>query len=288
VNHLKWGKFLLIFISALVLLLLPIFYFQSDSKETGHNETQTTTASTNEQPDNTTEENGNNEDGNEKANTTIDPKADYWGVDSASYTTEELYACVNENFGKPTVWGRYLGTIDGVSSGLTTEEVEYLHANGVKILLINNQFNNATGYENGVEQANIGISLAGELNAPEGVAIFADIEPNYPVDSAFIQGWFDTMMGSPYEPGIYGVFSPDSALVEAYQVSINENQEIQNKVILWTAYPHVDVTTQANAPANAAEAPEGSLLYGWQYGIDAATCNIDTNLFKGSLFDFLW
>ncbi|MGI8387317.1 glycoside hydrolase domain-containing protein [Robertmurraya sp. P23] len=287
-NHLKWGNFLLIFISALVLLLLPIFYFQSDSNETGHNQSETTTANTNEEQNNTTEENGNNEDGNEKANTTIDPNADYWGVDSASYTTEELYACVNENFGKPTVWGRYLGTIDGVSSGLTTEEVEYLHANGVKILLINNQFNNATGYENGVEQANIAISLAGELNAPEGVAIFADIEPNYPVDSAFIQGWFDTMMVSPYEPGIYGVFSPDSALVEAYQASKNENQGIQNKIILWTAYPHVDVTTQANVPANTAEAPEGSLLYGWQYGIDAATCNIDTNLFKGSLFDFLW
>lgn len=287
-NHLKWGNFLLIFISALVLLLIPIFYFQSDSNESSQNQNEATTVSTKEQQNNNKEENENNEDGNEKANTTIDPNADFWGVDSASYTTEELYACVNENFGKPSVWGRYLGTIDGVSSGLTIEEVEYLHSNGVKILLINNQFNNATGYENGVEQANIGISLAGELNVPEGVAIFADIEPNYPVDSAFIQGWFDTMMNSPYEPGIYGVFSPESALVDAYQASINENQEIQNKVILWTAYPHIDVTTQANAPENAAEAPEGSLLYGWQYGIDAATCNIDTNLFKGSLFDFLW
>lgn len=279
---------MLIFISALVLLLIPIFYFQPDSNETSQNQNDAITASTNEKQNNTKEENGNNEDGNETANTTNDPNTDYWGVDSASYTTEELYACVNENFGKPTVWGRYLGTIEGVSSGLTKEEVEYLHSNGVKILLINNQFNNATGYDNGVEQANIGISLAGELNVPEGVAIFADIEPNYPVDSAFIQGWFDTMMNSPYEPGIYGVFSPDSALVESYQASINENQEIQNKVILWTAYPHVDVTTQANAPENAAEAPEGSHVYGWQYGIDAAACNIDTNLFKGSLFDFLW
>lgn len=285
-NHLKWGNFLLIFISALFVLLIPIFYFQSDSNETSQNDA--TTVSTKEPQINNKEENKNNEDGNEKANTTIDPNADHWGVDSASYTTEELYACVNENFGKPSVWGRYLGTIDGVSSGLTIEEVEYLHSNGVKILLINNQFNNATGYENGVEQANIGISLAGELNVPEGVAIFADIEPNYPVDSAFIQGWFDTMMNSPYEPGIYGVFSPESALVDAYQASINEKKEIQNKVILWTAYPHIDVTTQANAPENAAEAPEGSLLYGWQYGIDAAACNIDTNLFKGSLFDFLW
>lgn len=285
-NHLKWGNFLLIFISALFLLLIPIFYFQSDSNETSQNDA--TTVSTKEPQINNKEENKNNEDGNEIANTTIDPNADHWGVDSASYTTEELYACVNENFGKPSVWGRYLGTIDGVSSGLTIEEVEYLHSNGVKILLINNQFNNATGYENGVEQANIGISLAGELNVPEGVAIFADIEPNYPVDSAFIQGWFDTMMNSPYEPGIYGVFSPESALVDAYQASINEKKEIQNKVILWTAYPHIDVTTQANAPENAAEAPEGSLLYGWQYGIDAAACNIDTNLFKGSLFDFLW
>lgn len=242
----------------------------------------------NKQQNKTIEKNKYNEEGSDKANTTINPNADYWGVDSASITTEELYNCVQSNFGKPSVWGRYLGTIDGVSHGLTKEEVEYLHANGVKILLINNQFNNATGYENGVEQARTGISLASEIQAPEGVAIFADIEPDYPVDSAFIQGWFEAMMASPYKPGIYGVFSPESALVEAYQASVYENQEIQSKVILWTASPHVDVTSQANAPENSAEAPEGSLLYGWQYGINAETCNIDTNLFKGSLFDFLW
>ncbi|WP_157077367.1 hypothetical protein [Robertmurraya korlensis] len=51
----KWGNFLLIFICALILLLIPCFYFQSDSNETSHKQYETTTASTNEQQNKITE-----------------------------------------------------------------------------------------------------------------------------------------------------------------------------------------------------------------------------------------
>ncbi|MGR3762500.1 hypothetical protein [Rossellomorea sp. NS-SX7] len=46
----------------------------------------------------------------------------------------------------------------------------------------------------------------------------------------------------------------------------------------------VGITTLADAP----EAPDNSLALGWQYGIDAEACNIDTNLFDRDLFDVLW
>lgn len=36
---------------------------------------------------------------------------------------------------------------------------------------------------------------------------------------------------------------------------------------------------EENAPDFDVDAPEGSMAYGWQYGIDAETCNIETNLF---------
>ena len=209
----------------------------------------------------------------------------YWGVDSASYTDENLYQCVEENFGQPEVWGRYLGTIEDVSEGLDANEVNYLHENDARILVIYNHFNDATGYDQGVEEAKKAITYAEDLGIPKGVAIFGDIEPSYPVDSAFIEGWFDTLSASAYEPALYGVFNEDSSLSKAYNAT---NQDIQKSTVIWTAYPQEEITTKENAPAYNPQGPSDSLLYGWQYAIDAEQCNIDTNLFSEKILDYLW
>ena len=63
-----------------------------------------------------------------------------WGVDSAAAVTEALYRCVVENFGHPDFWGRYLNTIPNISDGLTSEEIMYLKNQGIKIMLIYNNF----------------------------------------------------------------------------------------------------------------------------------------------------
>src|SRR5690625_939988 len=77
----------------------------------------------------------------------------YWGVDSASYTDEDLLQCVQDNFGQADVWGRYLGDIEGVSQGLDPDEVSRLHENDIRILVIYNHFSEATGYDHGVNEA---------------------------------------------------------------------------------------------------------------------------------------
>src|SRR5699024_6856939 len=112
-----------------------------------------------------------------------------WGVDSASLTTENMLACVEDNFGSPEVWGRYLGDKEDVSRGLTSEEIDLLHANEIKILLIWNHFTDGTGYDHGQNQAEEAIAMAQDMGVPEEVAIFANVEPIYPIDAAFIQGW---------------------------------------------------------------------------------------------------
>ncbi|WP_257391435.1 glycoside hydrolase domain-containing protein [Cytobacillus gottheilii] len=211
-----------------------------------------------------------------------------WGVDSASLTTNDLLSCVRENFGDPAIWGRYLGEKEGVSAGLTSEEVQLLQNEGIEILVIWNHFTDATGYENGQNEARQAIEEAQQLGIPEGVAIFADIEPNYPVDAEFIQGFYEGMSESSYVPGVYGVFDSEQALFTEYTAAAENNAELQNDLILWTASPQEGITTEENAPAYNPEAPEGSLVYGWQYGLDAQTCNIDTNLFRGELSDYLW
>lgn len=240
----------------------------------------------------TTESNGTsgtkeNGTANEKEKGTSNEKI-IWGVDSASLTTSEMLSCVRENFGEPAIWGRYLGEKEGVSTGITKEEIELLHSNEIQILPIWNHFTDATGYENGKNEAKAAIQLAEEMGIPDGVAIFADIEPDYPVDSEFVKGWFEVMNDSPYEAGIYGIFDPDRELTVAFNQAAENVEGLLDNTYLWTAAPNIGITTQTNAPAYQPEAPENALLAGWQYGIDAEACNIDTNLFEGSLTDVLW
>ncbi|TRZ38197.1 DUF1906 domain-containing protein [Niallia circulans] len=244
---------------------------------------------------NSSNENSSNEEqateeeaSNENNNSSEEEPVYIWGIDSASETTEEFYACVNENFGNPKVVARYLGHNEGVSAGLTSAQIDLIHENDADVLLIHNGFNDATGYDNGVNEAKEAIYLANELGTPDGVAIFADIEPTYPVDAAFIEGWYDEMNASKFEPGIYGVFDSGSELVNTFNQAAENKQEIKDNTFIWSASPSIGVSTEENAPDFNVDAPEGSLAYGWQYGIDAETCNIDTNLFDSKLTDVLW
>ncbi|MFC4024654.1 glycoside hydrolase domain-containing protein [Oceanobacillus longus] len=227
------------------------------------------------------------QESDEESNKDTDSNSDeiVWGVDSASYTNENLFACVIDNFGQPNVWGRYLGNKDGVSEGLDSDEVSYLHENNIQILVIYNHVNDARGYEHGIEHGEQAISFAEDFDIPEGVAIFVDIEPDYPVDSEFMDGWYKTLSASAYQAAVYGVFNEGSELFESYNML---EQEIQENTIVWTAYPQEEITSQENAPEYNPQGPESSLLYGWQYAIDAETCNIDTNLFRSEMIDYLW
>ena len=211
-----------------------------------------------------------------------------WGVDSASLTTDEMLACVRENFGDPEIWGRYLGDKDGVSYGLTNEEVELLHSNDIQVLVIWNHFTDATGYEKGQSEAYAAIEMAREFGIPEGVALFANVEPIYPIDSEFLLGWYDTISESEYNSGVYGIFNPEEELYVAYEAAVEERAELLENNFIWTAAPYEGITTEGNAPEYSPEAPEGALVAGWQYGIDAEACNIDTNVFNSEAFDVFW
>ncbi|CAM3830198.1 glycoside hydrolase domain-containing protein [Marinicrinis lubricantis] len=212
----------------------------------------------------------------------------YWGIDTASIIDSSFYRCVEQSFGKPAVAGRYLGTKDGVSHGMTAEEVQLLHGKDIKILLIHNHFNDARGYRNGKDEAREAIENAQKLGVPEGIALFADIEPDYPVDADFIRGWVEAISPSPYEPGIYGDFSQGSPILSAYNGAVNANPKIGEITILWAYQPQVGVTTQKSAPDYAPEVPQQSNGWIWQYGIDSEICNIDTNLIRKEAMAYLW
>lgn len=218
-------------------------------------------------------------------NSPSDKQTTHWGVDSAVASNDGLYECVSDNFVKPDVFGRYLGNQKDVSDGLTEKEVSYLHEKNVGILLIYNHVTEATTKEQGVDHAKQAIDLAKELDAPKGVALFVDIEPNYKIDAVFLNGWYETIEDSSYEAGIYGVFDDDNALMEAYnQAEI----DVQKKMIIWTAYPQKEITSNDEAPKFESHGPEHGKVYGWQYPIDTEDCTVDTNLFSSDMMKYLW
>lgn len=208
-----------------------------------------------------------------------------WGIDTAAGIDQAAYTCITSNYGTPAYAGRYLTTTPGVSKGLTQAEIDYLHSQNIKILPIYNGFTNATGYQNGQQAAQNAIAAAKQLGVPAGVALFADIETQYPVDAAWLEAWITTVENASYRTGFYanpitGDFNP------AYQALVNQNRDIVRDTYVWSAQPSIGVTKEANVPAyNPAEPSAPANTFIWQYGIGSTACHIDTNLLDSRLME---
>ncbi len=235
------------------------------------------------------QENNSNSNEAEEGNPETNEIEYLWGLDSASIVDQSFYDCFMTNFGEPVAFGRYLETKDGVSYGLSEEEVAFLHENGIKIIPIYNHFIDGTTYEKGVQEAQTAISYAEAIGVPEDVFIFANVEPEYPIDAEFLLGWFDTMQSSQYKPGVYGIFGEGRELTFAFETALNTNEAILEEMAVWhSSEPYIGITTKENKPEFAPEVPDFVNVSIWQYGIDAETCNIDTNLINSSIMDSLW
>lgn len=211
-----------------------------------------------------------------------------WGVDSATAVNNKNYECVNQNFGHPKFWGRYLTHISNVSDGLTREEILFLHKKGIRVMPIYNNFRTAVGYRNGRVAAQNASYHAARLKFPKGTFIFANVERFFDVDEDWIIGWVDAMYVTGYKPGFYhdpktGSFS------EVYCTAVAKNKLVSEQSVLWSAEREYGITKEKNAPAyNPMKVPCKANVWGWQYGRDSTPCGIDTNLIDKRLYDGLW
>ncbi|MBC9786187.1 DUF1906 domain-containing protein [Heliobacterium chlorum] len=211
-----------------------------------------------------------------------------WGVDSASPADDQLLQCVINNFGKPRFWGRYLTTVPRVASGLTAEEISFLHGQNIKILPIYNDFRDAVGYGNGKNVARRAIENAERLGVSPGTFLFANIEHYFQVDEAWIRGWVDTLRTSGYKSGIYhdpirGPFS------SAFCRAVKRDARVGGETALWSAQPEITVTGPQDAPGFSPNRPDCTgNVWAWQYGRDSKTCPIDTNMIDTQLLNQLF
>ncbi|WP_243299461.1 glycoside hydrolase domain-containing protein [Bacillus litorisediminis] len=211
-----------------------------------------------------------------------------WGVDSAAIADEELLSCVKNNYGMPDFWGRYLSTVPGASEGLTTNEINFLKSNGIKIMPIYNNFRNTVGKQQGIVAARNAIYRAKRLGIKDGTVLFANIERFFEVDANWLIGWVETMFSSTYRPGYYhdpvqGNFN------EAYCQAVAQSELVKNQSILWSAEPQTGVSSKTKIPRFRPQKPDCyATVWAWQYGRNSTECPIDTVLADQKLYNLMY
>lgn len=240
----------------------------------------------------------------------------FWGIDSAMPANQSLtfkdvaynslYELVVDAYGKPDFWGRYLDKY-----AITTNEADFLHNNGVSIMLIYGASLTQTNvesyvYQDGLDIAQDAVRLAKQLYVPAGTLIYFDLE-NWSVHYSFLEGLADGMYGDAYEAGYYtggfyatmgGNNDSSGSFNSSYCTALSANANVSN-MYLYSNEPEPGCTTQANKPTYTPHYPScNSNVTVWQYaercletqGSDSPYPNgiVDQDISVSSAYDLFW
>lgn len=211
----------------------------------------------------------------------------YWGVDSAVQVDNEVLRCVQNHFGDPDFWARYLSTVPNASEGLTKAELQFLRSKGIKVMPIYNYFTSSIGRQAGSVAAQNAIYNARRLGIRKGTVLFANVERFFDVDANWLIGWVDTMYDSSYRPGFYydpliGDFN------KAYCQAVEEEEKVKTQAVLWSAKPEKGISSKRAQPQFNPRKPNcPAHVWAWQYGRNAKVCPIDTNLADLKLYNLM-
>lgn len=178
--------------------------------------------------------------------------------------------------------------VDGAAEGLIQTEIELLHNSGTKIIPIYSKLTAAIGSREGRTTAQNAIYHARRLGIPEGTIIFAKIERFFEIDVDWILGYVEAMYATGFKPGFYS--DPgEGNFNSAYCQAVTQNDQVAVQAVLWSAEPESGISKQRNAPKFDPAKPNCKAnILGWQYGRDASTCPINTNLINPRLYNLLW
>lgn len=108
------------------------------------------------------------------------------------------------------------------------------------------------------------------------------------MDAEWIKAWVDRIYISGYRSGFY--HDPvKGGFTKAYCKAVQENVNVKNQAVLWSAEPEPGSTSEKRAPNFRPITPNCSKdVWVWQYGRNAKECAIDTNLADTRILDYLW
>jgi Domain of unknown function (DUF1906) len=153
-----------------------------------------------------------------------------WGIDTTDdVQTANTIALTTSDLGVPQFIGRYLV----YSSRLSATEAQYIHNQGLPILLIDDPNHVFTS---GTVDAQNALAQAALLGVPHGVAIFRDVETNDPITATYIAAYYAAFHGSGYIAGFYenAINGPFSA---AYCAAVATKPAIANGTVLYSSEP---------------------------------------------------
>ncbi|PEP92381.1 hypothetical protein CN582_24865 [Bacillus wiedmannii] len=229
----------------------------------------------------------------------------HWGIDTCERSDfkiadKTILEYVTENLQKPEFWGRYIG---GNTCKLTIEEINYLHNNDIKIMVIYNgaspsrMLTEQQGIDDAIKATSIAASL-GIGSADHKVIIYLDIEAAWEPTYLYLQGWSKTFTNSEsLLPGFYcntkmPNFDKAFCLAKA-DGSENPDDSAVGKTILYTTQPQWNPTEEKIAPEEWTPVlptctNESSLDRGvqvWQYKIKCLNELIDLDLMTPFAFE---
>jgi Domain of unknown function (DUF1906) len=154
----------------------------------------------------------------------------WWGIDTVdNVQTSNILAQTTSELGSPQFVGRYLI----YSSKISSTEAQYIHGQGLSILLIDDP-NRA--FSSGTVDAQQAIAQAHTLAVPQGIAIFRDVETSDPISPTYITAYVAAFAGSGYIPGFYE--NPINGLfADAYCGLVAANPAAVRGALLYSSEP---------------------------------------------------
>jgi len=184
-----------------------------------------------------------------------------WGIDTVSNVQSgNILTQTKADLGTPRFVGRYLI----YSSELTSGEAQYIHANSVSILLIDDPNRSFTSGAADAEQA---IAQAKALGVTKGVAIFRDVETSDPISATYVSAYAAAFGGSGFVAGFYE--NPiNGSFAGAFCSAVGADPTLVNRSVLWSSEPeHTGSNPIRSArPAFAPDVPGcANRTAAWQY-----------------------
>jgi hypothetical protein len=153
-----------------------------------------------------------------------------WGVDTVSnIQSGDILAQTKSDLGNPRFAGRYLIYSSELSSG----EAQYLHANSVSIVLIDDPNRSFTS---GAADAQQAIARAKALGVTKGVAIFRDVETSDPISAMYVSAYTAAFSGSGFVAGFYE--NPiNGAFAGAFCSAVSGDPSLVDRSVLYSSEP---------------------------------------------------
>jgi hypothetical protein len=153
-----------------------------------------------------------------------------WGIDTVdNVQAENIITQTTTDLGPPQFVGRYLI----YSSELSSTEAQYIHQQGLSILLLDDP-NRA--FTSGSVDAQQAIMEATSLGVTKGVAIFRDVETSDPISATYISAYVAAFAGSGYVAAFYE--NPiNGAFAGAYCTLVSGDPSAVRGVLLYSSEP---------------------------------------------------